>query len=298
MSRPPLNDLATFQTIARLKSFRKAAVTLGVSASALSHAMRNLEEQVGLRLLQRTTRSVALTEAGQTLLEQLQPALQQIEQALDKLNDYRATPRGSLRLNMPANVAQSVLAPHLASFLKQYPEIQLEVVCEDGLIDIVAAGFDAGIRFEESLQQDMIALPLVSHLPFAVVASPDYLQTHGTPQTPQDLHQHHCLGWRFSNGEHYQWELMEQGRILTLGVHGHFASNDAVLLLEAARQGLGIAYLFKAQVEHDLKQGTLIQLLTDYCPNNFKLFLYYPNRKQSASLKAFIEYWRSVVPMN
>lgn len=190
--------------------------------------------------------SVSLTEVGQRLLEQLQPALQQIEQALDHLNDYRATPRGTLRLNVPSNV---ILAPHLGRFLKQYPDIQLEIVCEDKLIDIVAAGFDAGIRFEETLQQDMIALPLVQNFPIAIVASPEYLQQHGIPKMPLDLLQHQCLRWRFSDGEYYHWELVEQGKPLALAVQGPFASNDAVMLAEAARQGLGVAYLFKTHIE-------------------------------------------------
>ena len=292
MPRPALNDLVAFRTVARLKSFRRAALELEVSASALSHALRHLEEQLGIRLLQRTTRSVSLTEAGQALLAQVQPALQQIDQALDGLNAFRATPRGTLRLNVPTNVAQFILAPHLALFLQQYPDIQLEIVCEDALIDIVAAGFDAGIRFEEKLQQDMIAIPLIQNLPMVMVAAPSYLQQHGTPQIPHDLTQHQCLRWRFSNGEYYHWELMDTGKLIEIAVQGRFASNDAVMLIAAARQGLGLAYLFKAQVEADLAQGSLVAVLHEYYAQNFNLFLYYPSRKQSASLKAFIEYWR------
>lgn len=297
MSLPSLNDLVVFQTIARVKSFRQAALELGVSASALSHTMRHLEEQLGIRLLQRTTRSVALTQAGAILLEQLNPAFEQIAQALDHLNEFRSTPQGSLRLNVPANVAQVFLAPQLSGFLKQYPEIKLEIVCEDGLVDIVAAGFDAGIRFEESLQQDMIALALVQKLEFVVVAAPDYLAQRGIPQSPQALVQHECLRWRFSNGESYAWEFVEDGQISEVSVRGGFSSNDSIMLLEAARQGLGLglAYLFKAQVEQDLQEGRLVSVLAEYCPKNFNLFLYYPSRKQqSTCLKAFIDYWRNL----
>ena len=262
---------------------------------SLSHTMRHLEEQLGIRLLQRTTRSVALTQAGAILLEQLNPAFEQIAQALDHLNEFRSTPQGSLRLNVPANVAQVFLAPQLSGFLKQYPEIQLEIVCEDGLVDIVAAGFDAGIRFEESLQQDMIALALVQKLEFLVVAAPDYLAQRGIPQSPQALVQHECLRWRFSNGESYAWEFVEDGQISEVSVRGGFSSNDSIMLLEAARQGLGLAYLFKAQVEQDLQEGRLVSVLAEYCPKNFNLFLYYPSRKQqSTCLKAFIDYWSNL----
>ena len=295
MVRPALNDLVAFQCIANLRSFRRAALALNVSASALSHSMRHLEAQLGLRLLQRNTRSVGLTEAGQALLQQIKPALEQINQALDQLNDFRATPHGTLRLNVPAHVAQWVLAPHFAAFLKHYPNIHLEVVCQDALVDIVAAGFDAGIRFEENLQQDMIAFPLVSHLAFALVAAPAYIQQYGLPQTVDALTQHHALHWRFSNGEYYEWELTQNSQLTKVHIQGQFASNDSVLLLEAARQGLGIAYLFKTQVQADLEQGTLIELLKDYTLRDLTLYLYYPSRKQSTCLKAFIEYWRQNV---
>lgn len=294
MNQSNLSGLAAFHTIATHRSFRKAALELGVSASALSHTLRTLEEQLGVRLLHRTTRSVSLTEAGQTLLEQLQPALLGIQTALDMINDFRSSPRGTLRLTVPPDAARFLLAPKLAGFFAQYPDIKVELISDDNLQDIVANRFDAGIRCEESLPQDMIALPLGGQQQFVAVAAPAYCARRGIPASPQELSEHECICWRFPNGEMYRWEFEQDGEPLAVGVQGQLTANDPNLMLEAARQGLGLAYLLRQHVEEDLQRGTLVQVLAEYCPAGSGFFLYYPSRKQmSASLRAFIDYWRN-----
>lgn len=293
MSRPSLPDLAAFTAVATHRSFRKAALELNVSASALSHTLRTLEEQLGVRLLHRTTRSVAPTEAGQALLERLLPALNDIHVALDGINDFRASPRGTLRLSVPPDAARYVLAPKLAGFLARYPDISIELISDDHLLDIVSGGFDAGIRFPESLPQDMVAIPLGGRQQFVVVASPAYCAAHGMPATPQDLGAHECIRRRFTKGEIYRWEFECDSKTLAVEVKGHLTANDSNLMLEAARQGLGYAYLLRQHVLADIHAGTLIQVLADWCPAGSGFYLYYPSRKQtSASLQAFINYWR------
>ena len=293
MPRFSLPDLAGFRAVARHKNFRKAALELGVSASALSHSLRALEERLGVRLLHRTTRSVALTEAGADLFERLQPALAEIQAALDGLDDFRASPRGTLRLSVPPDAARFVIAPKLAGFLACYPDIHVELVSDDHLLDIVAAGFDAGVRFHESLPQDMVAVPLGGEQQFAVVASPEYFATRSIPLSPQDLAEHECIGWRFSDGEHYHWEFEHAGQALTVSACGRLRANDPQLMLEAARQGLGVAYLLVQHVSEDVRRGTLLQVLDAFCPAGSGFYLYYPSRRQlSLGLRVFIDYWR------
>lgn len=287
-----LADLASFKVIAAQRSFRKAALELGVSPSALSHTMRQLETQLGVRLLQRTTRSVAVTEAGEALLARLKPALLEIEQALETINDYRSTPRGSLRLSVPPDVPCLVLVPYLTEFLRLYPDIQLEIISSDQLLDIVEQGFDAGIRYHERLQADMVAVPFCSQQ-FVVVAAPTYLAKYGIPSYPNDLLQHECIRWRFSNGELYRWQFRQDDQVLEVEVSGHLTTNHPSLIIAAAHQGLGCAYLLKSQVQDDLRTGRLVQVLETFTQFNSQLFLYHPSRKQqSASLSAFIDFWR------
>jgi len=207
-----LADLDAFAAVARHRNFRKAAAERGVTPSALSHAMRALEERLGVRLLNRTTRSVTPTEAGEQLLGRLAPALREVVDALDDLNAFRATPQGRLRLNVPRPAARLLLAPLLARFLAAHPRIALEIVTDDGLVDIVAGGFDAGIRFGESLAPGMVAVPIGPPQRLVVVASCAYLARHGTPATPRDLHGHACIGRRFPSGALYAWEFARAGR--------------------------------------------------------------------------------------
>ena len=295
MSRPSLPDLTAFHAIALHGSFRKAALELGVSASALSHTIRHIEEQLDVRLFHRTTRSVALTEVGQALLARLQPALWDIQDALDSVNAFRETPRGTLRLNVPPDAARFLFAPKLAGFLAAYPDVQLELISDDHLLDIVASGFDAGIRCLETLPQDMVAIPLGKKQRFVVVASPAFCTQYGIPQTPWELTQFECIRRRFPNGENYRWEFARDGQTYAVDVRGRLAANDSNIMREAALQGLGFAYLLEQQVAADVQSGQLLQVLADYCPADTDFFLYYPSRKQlSASLRALIAYWKEV----
>lgn len=289
MNKPDLSELDAFACVARHRSFSKAALECGVSASALSHAIRTLETRLAVRLLNRTTRSVTPTEAGLQLLLRLEPALREIGEALDQLNDFRDTPRGTLRLNVPRPAARLLLAPLFARFLAAYPQIRLEVVTDDGLVDIVAGGFDAGIRFGESLAQDMVALPLGPPVRLIVVASPMYAARRGLPRQPQELKQHACVGRRFPSGAVYAWEFSKDGEPLAIAVDGPLLLDDDELILRAALDGIGLAYVYEAQAQESIEQGRLLRVLDAWCPPMSGFFLYYPSRRQMpATLRLFI----------
>jgi len=289
MNKSDLSELDAFACVARHRSFSKAALECGVSASALSHAMRTLETRLAVRLLNRTTRSVTPTEAGLQLLQHLEPALREIGEALDRLNDFRDTPRGTLRLNVPRPAARLLLAPLFARFLAAYPQIRLEVVTDDGLVDIVAGGFDAGIRFGESLAQDMVALPLGPPVRLIVVASPMYAARRGLPRQPQELKQHACVGRRFPSGAVYAWEFSKDGEALSIAVDGPLLLDDDELILRAALDGIGLAYVYEAQAQESIEQGRLLRVLDAWCPPMSGFFLYYPSRRQMpATLRLFI----------
>ncbi|WP_442781524.1 LysR family transcriptional regulator [Collimonas fungivorans] len=289
MNKPDLSELDAFACVARHRSFKKAALECGVSASALSHAMRTLETRLDVRLLNRTTRSVTPTEAGEQLLLRLAPALREISDALDQINDFRDAPRGTLRLNVPRPAARLLLAPLFARFLAAYPQIRLEVVTDDGLVDIVAGGFDAGIRFGESLAQDMVALPLGPPVRLIVVASPMYAARRGLPQQPQELKQHACVGRRFPSGAVYAWEFSQDGASLAVAVDGPLLLDDDDLILRAALDGIGLAYVYEAQAQESIEQGRLLRVLDAWCPPMSGFFLYYPSRRQMpVSLRLFI----------
>ena len=289
MNKPNLSELDAFACVARHRSFKKAALECGVSASALSHALRTLETRLDVRLLNRTTRSVTPTEAGEQLLQRLAPALREISDALDQINDFRDVPRGTLRLNVPRPAARLLLAPLFARFLAAYPQIRLEVVTDDGLVDIVAGGFDAGIRFGESLAQDMVALPLGPPVRLIVVASPMYAARRGLPQQPQELKQHACIGRRFPSGAVYSWEFSQGGASLAIAVDGPLLLDDDDLILRAALDGIGLAYVYEAQAQESIEQGRLLRVLDAWCPPMSGFFLYYPSRRQMpVSLRLFI----------
>ena len=293
MPTPNLADLQAFATVARLRSFRQAATELGVSPSALSHTLRSLEARLGVRLLNRTTRSVAPTEAGASLLDRLAPALVDIHGALDEINAFRDSPVGTLRINAPQAAAEWVLAPLLTRFLAAYPSMQVELVSDDARVDIVASGFDAGVRFGESLQQDMVAVPLGPPQRFIVVAAPAYLAAHGTPLCPRDLQQHRCIRIRFPNGAFYRWEFAKDGEQLEIEVDGPFAANAKAPMISAARAGLGLAYVYAQYAASGLADGSLVSVLDDWCPQIPGFFLYYPSRKlMPAGLKALVELLR------
>ncbi|MDN2700435.1 LysR family transcriptional regulator [Janthinobacterium sp. SUN100] len=289
-----LNELTAFAAVARLRSFRKAALERGVSASALSHALRTLEERLGVRLLNRTTRSVTPTEAGQLLLARLAPAMREIDDALLDLSALQDVPAGKLRLNVPRPAARLLLAPMLASFVARYPRVQVEVVTDDGMIDIVRDGFDAGIRFGEQVAADMIAVPVGAPQPFVVVASPAYLAVHGAPGTPRDLLDHACIGRRFPSGRQYAWEFELEGEAVSIAVGGPLVFDDDELMLRAARDGAGLAYVYEADARADLAAGRLVCVLERCLPPPPKYFLYYPGRRQMPPvLRAFVDMLRA-----
>lgn len=298
MSRPSLNDLQAFAIVARLRSFRRAALELDVSPSALSHTLRALETRLGLRLLNRTTRSVAPTEAGQALLERLAPALLAIEGALDQLDAFRRSPLGTLRINAPRAAIEFVLAPLAARFLRENPGMRLELVAENRLVDIVADGFDAGVRFGASLAQDMVALPLGPAQRFVVVGAPAYLAQFGVPRTPRELAAHRCICQRFPDGGLLRWYFERAGERLDIEVRGPLVVSEAGLARCAAEDGLGLAFLYQQLAAPAIGAGRLVTVLDDWRPPESGFFLYYPShRLVPAGLRAFIELVRAVYPL-
>lgn len=293
---PPLNELYAFACVARHRSFRAAAQELGVSASALSHSLRQLEARLQVRLLHRTTRSVTATEAGEALLARLGPALGQIDSALEAVNDYRAQPQGLLRLNVPRTAAYLLLMPLLPGFLQRYPGIQLDLVCDDTLVDIVSAGFDAGMRFGETLAADMVAVPVGPPMRFAVIASPGYLAQHGTPRHPAELARHAGIRHRFGNGPLYAWELAKDGEALTVLPPGQLTLGEQPLMVDAAAAGLGIALVFEGYAAAALADGRVTRILADWCPAMPGLYLYYPSgRHLPQAMRLWIDYLKAAL---
>jgi len=288
-----LSHLAAFAAVARHASFRKAGAELTLTTSAISYAIRNLEERLGVVLFHRTTRSVSLTEAGQRLLERLGPALADVGEALEEMNNFRATPAGTLRINMPRVTAQLLLPALLPRFLALYPDIHFEAVDNDGLIDIVALGFDAGIRFLEQVPEDMIAVPMGGHQRGACVASPEYIARHGVPKHPNDLFQHDCIRFRFPSGRLYKWEFEQGSKKLELDVRGRVTFGDLRLALDAAVAGIGFTLVLDDQVTELVAEGRLVRVLEDWCPPYPGFMLYYPRqRRVTSALRAFIEFVR------
>lgn len=295
MRRPDLPDLAAFAAVARHRSFRRAAVELALSASALSHAIRGLEERLGVRLLNRTTRSVTPTEAGERLLVRLEPAFRDIEGAVGEIDQFRRQPAGLLKITASIPAAELILAPIVARFLGAYPEIRLEVSVTSALIDIVAGGFDAGVRLGEQLERDMVAVRFGEEQRLVVVAAPSYLARRPRPQTPRDLTEHACLGYRFPSGVVYAWEFEKDGRELTVSPNGPLiVNNDQRLLIRSALDGTGLAYVFEGMVTAELAEGRLVPLLQDWSPSFPGFFLYYPRQRQMpAALRAFVDFVRA-----
>jgi len=292
-----LNDLHAFAAVARTRNFRLAASELGVSPSALSHALRGLEARLGVRLLNRTTRSVAPTEAGERLLVRLTPALAEITQALAAIEDLRTSPHGTLRINAPRAACDWVLAPLVPLFLARHPGMRVELVGDDSLVDIVARGFDAGVRFGERLQQDMVAVPLGPPQRFIVVASPEHLARHGQPAHPRELIEHPCIRLRFPNGSYYRWEFVQGDERLEIAVDGPLALGDMRLMVQAAEQGLGLAFVYQQYAQQGLDAGRLVSVLDDWRPTETGFYLYYPSQRLvPAGLRAFIELVRERYP--
>jgi DNA-binding transcriptional LysR family regulator len=291
--RAGLTDLSAFVAVATHRSFSRAAAELGLSPSALSHTVRGLEERMDLRLLNRTTRSVAPTEAGERLLERLRPALRDIADALEDANVFRDKPAGRLRLNVPRSAAVLLLAPVITRFVQTYPEMQLEIATEGRFVDIVAAGFDAGVRFGESVERDMVAVRISADLRMAVVGSPDYLRTHPKPRKPHDLTDHACIRFRLPGGSLYRWEFEKAGEAIEVEVDGPLILGDQELMLGAAIDGAGLAMVLEPHARPHLHAGRLKRVLADWCPPFPGYFLYYPSRRQvPAGLRAFIDMMR------
>lgn len=291
---PDLSELDAFAAVARHRSFRKAADERGVSASALSHAMRALEARLGVRLLNRTTRSVTPTEAGHQLLATLAPTLQQVADALAQLTSLQDVPAGRLRLNVARPAARAVFAKVLGPFVARYPRIQLDLVTDDGLADIVSGGFDAGVRFGESLAGDMIAVPVGAPQSFVTVAAPTYLAAKEIVQAPRDLLDHACIARRFPSGKLYAWEYQAEGQPIRLSVTGPLILEDDALMIQAAKDGAGIAYVYEELARDDLRNGHLTELLAQWKAPPSRFFLYYPSRRHvPPALKALIEFIRA-----
>jgi DNA-binding transcriptional LysR family regulator len=294
-----LDDLNAFVVVARAKGFRDGARTSGASASGLSEAVRRLEAQFGVRLLNRTTRSVVLTEAGARLLEQLGPALTEVEAALDVVNGFRERPAGTLKLNVPVSAARLVLPRIVPSFLAAYPDIRLEVIVEDSFVDVLAAGCDAGIRYDERLEQDMIAVPIGPRVQrFAIGAAPAYLDRRGRPQHPRDLLDHACLRGRFASGATPDWEFERDGKVVRIDPTGPLQvriGGGTDLLVDAAIAGTGIVALFEGWLRPYFDSGALEPILEPWWLRFSGPFLYYPGRRLvPAPLRAFLDFIRNV----
>ena len=293
MQRAAVSDLSAFVAVATHRSFSRAAAELGLSPSALSHTVRSLEERLDLRLLNRTTRSVAPTEAGERLLERLRPALRDIDDALEDANAFRAKPAGRLRLNVPRSAALFLLAPVMTRFIKAYPQMRLEITAEDRLVDIVASGYDAGVRFGESVERDMVAVRIGPDLRMAVVGSPAYFRRHPKPVKPRDLRGHACIRFRLPSGTIYRWEFEKKGEVLEVEVDGPLTLSDQQVMLQAALDGAGLAIVLEPHARAHMKARQLVRVLADWCPPFPGYFLYYPSRRQvPAGLRAFIDMMR------
>ncbi len=281
MPRMDLNDLVAFLAVARERSFTRAAAQLGVSQSALSQTLRGLETRLGLRLLTRTTRSVAPTEAGERLLRAAGPRLDEIDAELAALGDLRDRPAGTIRITAHDHALQTVLWPALGRLLPEYPEVKVEVAVSAGLTDIVTERFDAGIRTGEMVAKDMVAVRIGPDMRSAVVGAPAYVAGRGRPKTPQDLTGHACINLRLpTRGGLYAWEFEKAGREVQVRVEGQLTFNESAPMLDAALAGFGLAYLPEDSVQGHLDQGRLVRVLTDWCPPYPGYHLYYPSRRQ------------------
>lgn len=281
MKREDMSGLAMFVAVADEGSFTRAAAKLGISQSALSHALRRLEARLGLRLLTRTTRNVAATEAGERLLETVRPAFEDINMKLASLTELRERPAGNLRISTSTHAARTVLWPVVSRIMTENPDISIELNVDAGFADIVAGRFDAGIRLGESVEKDMIAVRVGPRLRMAAFGAPSYFAEHGVPTTPQDLAQHKCINLRFvSSGGLYAWEFEKAERELRIKVEGQFVSNDVDLIVDAAVAGHGIAFLIEDALDGHLADGSLVRILDDWSEPFDGYYLYYPSRRQ------------------
>jgi DNA-binding transcriptional LysR family regulator len=291
MAREPMTELAAFVAVARERSFTRAAAQLGVSASALSHTMRALEERVGVRLLNRTTRSVSLTEAGERLLTTVGPQLDQIRSALDHLREMRDKPAGTIRITTVDHAAETVLWPAVSKFLREYPDVHVDINVDNTLTDIVTDRFDAGVRMGERVARDMIAVRIGPDLRMAAVATRAYIKERGIPKTPQDLAAHNCINLRLATLDNvYAWEFEQRDREINVRVEGQLTANDIAVMRRAALEGIGIAFVPEDYVQQHIRAGELVRVLEDWTPPFPGYHLYYPSRRQqSPAFALFIE---------
>jgi DNA-binding transcriptional LysR family regulator len=293
MNRSGLVELDTVVAVARLGGFRAAAIELGVSATSVSNAVAGLEARLGVRLFNRTTRSVALSQAGEQFIAAVRPALSDIHAAMEATSSRRGRPAGTLRLNCPVEAARQILVPVVLLFQRRYPEVKVDIVTDAQLIDIVAEGFDAGIRTRDAIPGDMIAVPFGSALRFVVVGSPAYLQDYPPPAKPSDLMAHRCIRARWPSGRLYRWEFAKRGRALTIDVPGSLTLDEPSLMRDAALADAGLAYMWEARVRGDIACRHLVSVLDDWMPSSPGFCLYHPGRRNmAAALSAFIDMLR------
>ncbi|MFP2961133.1 LysR family transcriptional regulator [Myxococcus sp. 1LA] len=292
-----LPHLQVFLDVARLRSFSAAARELGVSTAAVSHSVRQLEEQLRVVLLTRTTRSVALTDAGRRLVESAGPGLGQAFEALKEVSAQPGEAVGRLKLSVPGIAVPLVIEPVLPTFRARYPRVEVEIVVEGRLVDIVAEGYDAGVRLHEAIERDMVQMRLTAPFRFVIVGAPSYLERHGTPERPEDLLRHECFTFRLEKtGAFYAWELERGRRNWRVPVRGGVVTNNNELILSMAEKGLGLAYAFEPAVEEQLRTGRLVRVLETYAPEVPGFFLYYPSRAQrSGALRLFVETARELI---
>lgn len=290
MSRPSLNDLTAFVAVATHRSFRRAADQIGTAPSTLSHAVRALEERMGVRLLNRTTRSVSPTEAGIQLLGRLQPVLTSLDEALDSVAGFRGNIAGTVRINAPRVVAGLLVRKVLPQMAERHPDVTVDIVVEGRFVDIVSGGFDAGVRPHDSIPRDMIAVPFARPLSFVCIASPAYLDRFGEPEMPEELQRHRCIGHRMPSGRFYRWEFERAGRELVIDANGSIVLDDEELMVEAAIEGLGVAYVADWVAETALSGGRVQKVLTAWMPAPEAVAVYYPgHRAVLPALRAFLD---------
>jgi DNA-binding transcriptional LysR family regulator len=298
MRKASIAEMSAFVAIAERQSFARAATQLGVSRSSLSESLRALEERLGVRLLNRTTRSVALTEAGERLLVQLRPLLDNFDAALESVNVFRDSPAGHLRITVPRPAARTIIAPMLSRFLRTYPAVTLEVSIDSNLTDIVRDRFDAGIRPGHRVGQDMIALRLGEDAEPTVVGSPDYFRAHGMPAEPAELRAHNCTRMRFASNAIARWAFEKRGRSIEVDVTGSLIAGDSDLAVQAALDGLALARVPRHAVEGHLAAKRLVAVLEDWRPPSVGFYLYYPSRRQTpAALQALIDTLKAEIPL-
>jgi DNA-binding transcriptional LysR family regulator len=295
MLTPGFSELNAVAAIAARKSFRGAAHDLRISASALSHAVASLESRLGVRLFNRTTRSVSLTPAGEQFLTRVKPAMREIADAMHEVNEQRSTPAGLIRINTSETAGEQMLAPIVTEFLRRYGDVQLEIVANAGLVDIVADGFDAGVRLAEMVPRDMISIPIGKTQRHVVVGAPSYFTTRTQPRSPSDLKEHACVRYRLPSGSIYRWEFEKRKQILSVDITGPLTLDSDRLVLRAALEGAGLAYVSEWNARKALAEGRLIQVLNDWTPPYPGLCLYYPSHRHlAAAMRAFTDVIREL----